>query len=69
MLALRTMTVAEFYKFLRKKLDIQHSSKTLFLFIKNTLVPNTVNIQTLHDQYAEADGYLYVTYMEQDVFG
>lgn len=69
MLVSRTLSLAAFIMLLRSRLDIQHSSKALFLFVGDNILPTTLDIQTVYSRFADADGGLYITYMEQDVFG
>ena len=69
MLLPRNLTVGGFIKLLRVKLDVRYSSKAIFLLINGNFVRNDLDIQTLYSMYADEDGCLYMTYMEQDVFG
>jgi len=64
----RDITVAQFMYILRKNINIT-SDKGIFIFVDNILPPNSALMSTLYMQYADEDGYLYITFAQESVFG
>jgi GABA(A) receptor-associated protein len=64
----RDITVAQFMYILRKNINIT-SDKGIFIFVDNVLPPNSSLMSTLYMQHADEDGYLYITYAQESVFG
>uniref|UniRef100_A0A6C0ES27 Autophagy-related protein n=1 Tax=viral metagenome TaxID=1070528 RepID=A0A6C0ES27_9ZZZZ len=62
------LTVGQFLYVIRKRLKIG-SDKALFLFI-NGFIPSSASfISSIYDQYKDEDGYLYILYSFENVFG
>ena len=64
----RDITVAQFMCILRKNINIT-SDKGIFIFVDNVLPPNSSLMSTLYMQHADEDGYLYITFAQESVFG
>jgi GABA(A) receptor-associated protein len=64
----KDLIFGNFVYVLRKhiKLTPEHA---LFVFINNTLVPNSMTIDTIDDQYRNPDGFVYATYSSENTFG
>ena len=63
------LTVGQFIYVIRKRMVLD-SGKALFLFVNgNTLVPTSAHMLEIYKQYADADGFLYITYSGENSFG
>lgn len=62
------LSVSQFIFVIRKRLNLP-AEQALFLFVGNTLPTTGMLIRELHASYADADGFLYVTYCGENVFG
>jgi GABA(A) receptor-associated protein len=64
----RDLTIGQFIYVIRKRLCMP-PEKTLFLFVKKT-IPSTTNlINEVYHKYKDDDGYLYISYAQENVFG
>jgi GABA(A) receptor-associated protein len=62
------LTMGQFMYVIRKRLYMP-PEKSLFLFVKKT-IPSTTNlIKEVYDKYKDDDGYLYISYAQENVFG
>jgi GABA(A) receptor-associated protein len=64
------ITLGQFIHIIRKRLQLQPSS-SLFLFIgkEHTILPNNTIIDDIYHLYKNNDGFLYVMYSRESVFG
>ncbi|KAK0412956.1 hypothetical protein QR680_006507 [Steinernema hermaphroditum] len=62
------ITVAKFLMVIRQKLNVR-SDESIFLFVDNSLPPATLTIGQLHGKYVDEDGFLYLTYQGESVYG
>jgi GABA(A) receptor-associated protein len=62
------LTVSQFIFVIRRRLNLP-AEKALFLFVGNTLPTTGILIRELHASYADRDGFLYITYCGENVFG
>ena len=63
------LTVGQFIYNIRKRMTLD-STKALFLFVnESVLMPTSANINSMYDQYRDADGFLYITYSGENTFG
>ena len=62
------LTVGKFLVVIRKKIKLQNY-EALFLMIDNTIPPSTSNFKELYDRRKDTDGYFYMTYTKENVFG
>ena len=53
---------------LYKKLDIS-KSESIYLFANDTLLNNSESIMTVYHKYKDPDGFLYLFYTAENVFG
>lgn len=64
----KEITVSQFLFVIRKRLQLP-SEKGLFLFVSNTVASSSSTMTELYDEYKNSDGFLYISYSEESVFG
>lgn len=62
------LTATQFLFIIRKRLQLA-SEKGIFLFVNNIIAPSTHTMIELYNQYKDEDGFLYMNYTEENVFG
>lgn len=62
------LTIGQLIYIIRKRLVLP-SDKALFLFVDNSLPTSSTYITELYRQYADSDGFLYMTYCGESTFG
>lgn len=62
------LTMGQFLYVIRKRLKLS-SEKALFLFVGNVMVPSTMTLDRIYNTYRDNDGFLYITYSLENVFG
>ena len=63
------LTIGQFIYIIRKRMALDQS-KALFLFVnESVLVPTSALMQAIYSQYADADGFLYISYSGENTFG
>lgn len=62
------MTVGQFVYVIRKRIRLA-PEKALFVFVKNTLPPTSQMIGALHAKNHDEDGFLKITYADENTFG
>lgn len=62
------LTSSQFLFVIRKRLQLT-SEKALFIFIDGTLPSSALTFEELYETYKSNDGFLYVSYAEENVFG
>ena len=62
------LTVGQFLYVIRKRLNIT-SDKALFLFINGMIPSSSSYICSIYDENKDEDGYLYILYSFENVFG
>ncbi len=63
------LTVGQFIMSLRKQLKM-NNSQTVFLFVNNYIIPQiSTSFLDVYKKYSDNDGFLYVTYATENVFG
>ena len=62
------LTPSQFLFIVRKRLSLP-SEKGLFLFINGIIPQSTMTFKDLDELYRDNDGFLYVSYAEENVFG
>lgn len=61
--------MSQFISILRNRMKINHT-KALFLLIDKRSMPSlSRTIAEIYNDYRNEDGFLYITYASQDVFG
>lgn len=64
----RDLTMGQFLYVIRKRLNLS-PEKALFLFVKNTIPSTTALINQVYERNKNEDGYLYITYAQENTFG
>ena len=62
------LTIGQFVTVIRKRIKLRND-QAIFIFINNVLPPNTSTIGELYEEHKDLDGFLYVTYNSESVFG
>lgn len=63
------LSVSQFLGIIRNRMKLG-PSKALFLLINNrTMISISRTVGQIYEEYKEHDGFLYVTYASQEVFG
>ena len=62
------LTVAQLLVIIRKRLELD-STQAIYIFSKNTLPPTTQTISSLYSENKDEDGFLYLKYCNENVFG
>jgi GABA(A) receptor-associated protein len=58
----------QFQQIIRKRIKFP-PEKAIFMFINNKIYPITSDIGTIYDTNKDPDGFLYVTYCQENTFG
>jgi len=64
----RDLTMMHLQQIIRKRIKFP-PEKALFMFINNRMFPITSIVGTIYDENKDADGFLYVTYCQENTFG
>ncbi len=62
------LTVGQFIHTIRKRMKLD-PEKAIFIFINNVLPPTSAILANIYDEYVDDDGFLYITYNGENVFG
>eukprot|EP00486_Rosalina_sp_Unknown_P003424 CAMPEP_0201567444 /NCGR_PEP_ID=MMETSP0190_2-20130828/7948_1 /ASSEMBLY_ACC=CAM_ASM_000263 /TAXON_ID=37353 /ORGANISM="Rosalina sp." /LENGTH=117 /DNA_ID=CAMNT_0047987457 /DNA_START=232 /DNA_END=585 /DNA_ORIENTATION=- len=64
----KELTVAQFVKVIRKRIQVE-PEQSIFLFINDTLVVNGKMMSDVYQEHKDEDGFLYVSYSAENSFG
>lgn len=64
----RTFNMSNFMFMIRTRVKIP-AHVGMFLFVDNMLVPANASMETLYHEHKDDDGFLYITYSGESVFG
>lgn len=64
----RDLTMLQLQQIIRKRIRFP-SEKALFMFINNKMFPITSMVGNIYDDNKDPDGFLYVTYCQENTFG
>ena len=64
----RNIKITEMMVIFRTIIKID-SSKAIFIFVNNSLIPMRDTVEELYNTYKEQDGFLYITYAYENTFG
>jgi len=67
-LAPEDLTVAQFISVIRKRIKLSEH-EAMYIFINNTLPTTSSSLGTIYQQSKDDDGFLYITYCAENVFG
>ena len=62
------LTVAQLLVIIRKRLELD-ATQAIYIFSKNTVPATTQTISSLYSENKDEDGFLYLTYCNENVFG
>ena len=62
------LTTGQFVFIIRRRLQLP-AEKAIFLFIGPVIPPSNATVQDVYHQYKDKDGFLYIQYSEENVFG
>ncbi|XP_021766869.1 autophagy-related protein 8C-like [Chenopodium quinoa] len=62
------LTVGQFVYVVRKRVNLS-PEKAIFVFVKNILPPTAALMSTIYEDNKDEDGFLYMTYSGENVFG
>jgi GABA(A) receptor-associated protein len=64
----RDLTLGQYLYVIRKRLKLRQE-KAIFLFINNRIISSTQLIGEIYEKNKHSDGFLYVSYSFENVFG
>jgi len=64
----KDVSFGQFVFVIRKYISMK-PEEAIFLFIKNKLVPSTMLMRDIYNEYKSPDGFVYVTYSKENTFG
>jgi GABA(A) receptor-associated protein len=65
----KNLLFGQFIYIIRQRLNLNDNT-ALFLIINNAIIPsNTSYLGTIYDEFKDMDGYLYIKYSFENVFG
>lgn len=67
-LVTRDLTMGQFLYIVRKRLKMP-PEKAIFLFVGNSISPSSSSINDVYNSKVDKDGFLYITYSPENVFG
>jgi GABA(A) receptor-associated protein len=62
------LTLGQFMYIIRNRMCLNPET-SLFLFVNNNLIPSSSIIRHIYHQHSEPDGFLYIYYSKENVFG
>lgn len=68
-LAPHDITLGQFMYVVRKRIKLDDSESLFFFVNENVLVNTSQSIIAIYDTYKDEDGFLYLTYCSENVFG
>ena len=62
------LSIGQLLLIIRSRIKLS-SEKAIFLFINGTIPPSTETINTIYENFKDPDGFLYINYASENVFG
>ncbi len=62
------LTCGQFVYVIRKRLKLS-AEKAIFLFVGRVIPPTASMLNAIYEQYKDPDGFLYISYSDENVFG
>lgn len=62
------LTMGQFVYVIRKRIKLM-PEKSIFFFINNTMPPTSGVLSSIYNTHKNIDGFLYITYSSENVFG
>ncbi|XP_055702570.1 microtubule-associated proteins 1A/1B light chain 3A-like [Phlebotomus papatasi] len=63
------MSMSQFHQMVRQRMNLSPSKALFFLVNNRTMVSLGKSLLEVYDEFQDVDGFLYITYASQDVFG
>ena len=64
----KKLTIGQFVYVIKQKLELQ-PEEAIFLFVNNTLPKVTDRMVDVYETHKDKDGYVYITYFNENTFG
>jgi GABA(A) receptor-associated protein len=64
----RDLTIGQFIYVIRKRLRLP-AEKAIYLFCCGNIPASSALVHSVYEQYKDEDGFLYITYSGENVFG
>jgi len=64
----RELTIGQFITIIRKRIKLE-PDKAIFIFINNILPPTGFRIGSVYEEMKHGDGFLYIYYNGESIFG
>jgi GABA(A) receptor-associated protein len=61
-------TIGQLVYLIRKRIHLNHEN-AIFVFVNNVLPPTSEHLFSVYDRCKDDDGFLYITYSGESVFG
>lgn len=62
------LTIGQFIHVIRKRIKLT-PEKAIFIFVNNLLPPTSALMSTIYESQKDEDGFLYISYNGENVFG
>jgi len=62
------LTLGQFIGVIRKRMKLG-ADEAIFLFVSNSILPSSFLIGQIYKQHKDSDGFLYIQYAKENVFG
>lgn len=62
------LTISQFLFVIRKRMELS-PEKALFIFVNGTIPSSSATISQVYSQHKDLDGFLYISYSGENVFG
>ena len=62
------LTIGQFIYVIRTRMSI-NADEAIFLFVSNNILPSSTTVGYIYDMYKDTDGFLYIKYAKENVFG
>ena len=64
----KSVSVGQFMYVVRSRLTLK-PEEAIFLFVNNILPPSSAYMNAIYEEHCDPDGFLYMTYSGENVFG
>ena len=62
------LTAGQFIAIIRQRMNLT-ANEAIFLFVNNKIISTNSNMKQVYEQFKDPDGFLYVQYSKENVFG
>jgi GABA(A) receptor-associated protein len=64
----KDLTLGQFMYVIRKRMNLK-AEEAIFLFVSDTIPPSSSIIRDIYNKHKDHDGFLYMQYSKENVFG